>query len=181
MSDDERRLASDAAKVERLLADLQGMVGPSAWQRVEELLQTVTGLYAAGLERALEHARASGANDELVDRLCEDELTSSLLLLHGLHPRPPRERIESALAAAQPRLGHAMQVVDLDEQGVLTLRPNDGALPSCPSSRSSLERTLEELVTANAPEVVRVQLDDGQNGAPRLVQLGLGRAGLESP
>lgn len=177
MSADEERLAADARKIERLLSDLQNMVGPPAWQRVEELVQTVTELYAAGLERTIEHALASGADEEsLVGALCDDELAASLLVLHGLHPRPPRERIQQALAAARAQLGMDLEIADLDPHGVLVLRPQ-GSLPTCPSSRSALERTINDVVSQSAPEVTRVQILGGETPSSRLVQIGMGRAG----
>lgn len=177
MSADEERLAADAWKIERLLSDLQTMVGPPAWQRVEELVQTVTELYAAGLERTIEYALAAGADEpSLVGSLCDDELAASLLVLHGLHPRPPQERIGQALAAARPQLGMDIEIVDLDARGVLVLRPQ-GSVPTCPSSRSALERMIHELVSQSAPEVVRVQLDAEVTPSSRLVQIGMGRSG----
>lgn len=172
MSADEARLEADGREVERLLGELQTMVGPTAWGRVEMLLQTVTGLYAAGLERLLEHGRSAGADEtRLAERVCEDELTSSLLVLHGLHPRPLLERLEGALARA--RLD--VRVLGVDEGGVATLR-SGSPLPSCPSSRASFERTLEELVAQCAPEIGQVRLE-GPDPAARLVQIDLRRVG----
>ena len=177
MSDEDSRLHAATQRVDAILGELHAMVGPPAWQRIEALLQTVTGLYAAGLEHAIDHATATGADAaRLAARLCDDELTASLLLLHGLHPVPTTERVERALTAARTRLGLAIAVDELDRHGVLSLHAEQG-LPSCPSSRASLQQSLADLVYEHAPEVVGVRLHDARDASGGLVQIDVRRSG----
>src|SRR5262249_5956444 len=79
--------AANSQRIERLLDEVRATCGPSTWQRVEELIRALVGLYGAGLERLLLLAAETGAlAGPLRERLCKDELVSSLLLLHRLHP-----------------------------------------------------------------------------------------------
>ena len=89
-------------KIERLLAEAEAATGPTAWPRVEALVSAVVDLYGAGLERMLACARASvESREELDERLVRDDLLSSLLLLHDLHPVPLEERLTRALARVE--------------------------------------------------------------------------------
>lgn len=164
-------------RIERLLDELRGMVGPPAWARVEELLRLVFELQGAGLERLLDHALGAGAGvEELERRTSRDDLVSSLLLLHGLHPVPARERVERALDAAGERLGvgaGALSLVALGDDGVAHLRLEPGG---CPSARPSLAQSVRRAVLDAAPELASVVIE-GLDPAPggKLVTLGLPR------
>ncbi len=66
--------ASDAqagVRVERLLGELQAMVSPLAWQRVQQLVQTLVDLYGAGLSRMLAHA-TDGERATFPERIAGD-------------------------------------------------------------------------------------------------------------
>ena len=144
--DDPRK---DAARIDQLLEGLQGLAGPSTWMAIEELMERLLRTYGAGLARALEHARAAGADGARFDeRVSDDELLSSLLLLHGLHPLPLRARVERALEKVRPALGSHAGDVDLaalDERGNLTLRFL-GSCSGCPSSRATMEHTVRRAI-----------------------------------
>jgi hypothetical protein len=96
---------AEGRRIEQLLDDVRELAPGPAWERVEELVRRMLGLYAEGLARLLAHARAGGAGATFDDLIAGDELVSSLLLLHGLHPQPPAERVSRALAAAKSVLG----------------------------------------------------------------------------
>jgi Fe-S cluster biogenesis protein NfuA len=164
-------------RIERLMEEVRAMAGPSTWPRVEELVRLLVELYGAGLERLLAHARAVATDDAaLAERLRADELVASLLLLHGLHPTPTRERVERAVERARLQLGAAVVTLELgglDEDGVVRVRLA-AAQTGCPSSRGGLARAVEEAVIEAAPEVRRVVVEDpAAPPAPgRLVQIG---------
>ncbi|MFL5263792.1 MAG: NifU family protein [Anaeromyxobacteraceae bacterium] len=179
MADD---LKGEGDRIARLLDDVRGMAGPTTWQRVEELVQRVVRLYGAGLARVLELAAETGAlDDALRARLCEDELVASLLLLHGLHPEPPAERVERAVLALRAQLGPdvALELVALGDDGVVTLRLR-AAKGGCPSTGAALARAIEQHVVEAAPEVTRVVIEGVPATTPRpeerLVTLGRPRA-----
>jgi hypothetical protein len=63
-------------------------------------------LYGVGLQRALEHARASAATESELDAaLVADDLLGSLLVMHGLHPLSTEERVAKLAASLPGRLG----------------------------------------------------------------------------
>jgi Fe-S cluster biogenesis protein NfuA len=174
-TEDELLGASD--RIAQLLEEVRGMAGPSAWQRVEELVQRLLELYGAGLERVVRHAVAvEGTRGALAARLRADELVSSLLLLHGLHPSSTSERVERAVDEARARLGtHELEVLGLDADGTVRLRaaPRPGG---CPSSGAAVASAIERTVLEAAPEVSRVEVEGLERAPARpaepLVQLG---------
>jgi len=86
-----------------LLLEASAAAGPVARERAEELVRLVVELYGTGLERVLELAHEAGAlDDDLLGALAADELVSSLLLVHGLHPYGVEERVERALDGVRP-------------------------------------------------------------------------------
>jgi hypothetical protein len=92
---DEARLKAESAEIEQMLGDLRTQVDADAWQQVEGVLERLVRLYGVGLQRALEHARSSGADAGSFDAaIAGDDLLGSLLAMHGLHPLTPEERVE---------------------------------------------------------------------------------------
>ncbi|MGA9525742.1 MAG: NifU family protein, partial [Myxococcaceae bacterium] len=154
------RFREDGERVERLLDEVRGMAGPATWSRVEELVHRIVGFYGTGLERILGHLADSGGTDaRLIARLCEDEVVSSLLLLHGLHPAPTVDRIQEALDEVRPYLGsHAggVEFVKVTPEGVVHLRLV-GSCHGCPSSRATAEGMLRRAVEDAAPEITGVE------------------------
>lgn len=167
VQDDRALLREDADRVEALLDELQGLVGPLAWGRVEELVERIVRFHGAGLERVL--AIAAGVvepKDGTFEKsLADDEVVSSLLLLHGLHPLPTRDRVERALEEVRPYLSsHAggVELQRIDETGVAHLRLL-GSCRGCPSSRVTIEDAIERAIEEAAPEIVRVEVEEGED------------------
>ena len=73
-------------RIESLLRKLRVSLDDETMADVEEALSLVTGLYGAGLARAVDMLKATDEGDALVTRLTEDELVATLLVLHDLHP-----------------------------------------------------------------------------------------------
>ena len=76
------RAAGD--RIEQLLDELRAVADPRVYERAEELLRLVTELYGGGLARVVELTAEDAP--ALMGRFVDDELISSLLLVHGLHP-----------------------------------------------------------------------------------------------
>ena len=170
--DDDARLRQEGERIEALLEEVASMAGPQTWPRVEELVQRMVALYGAGLERVLEHARAADGTEELDSLLCTDELVSSLLVLHGLHPRSTEERVRRALERVRPYLGsHGGGVELVAVEGDVARLRLAGSCNGCPSSNATAEHTLRRAIEEDAPELVRIEVE----GASELVQLGASR------
>lgn len=162
-------LAATGARIERLL-EASATSGPLARERAEELVRLLSDLYGAGIERILEIAYDAGAlADPVLEALGDDELVSSLLLVHGLHPYSVEERITRALDKVRPYLGsHGGDValLEVTDEGVARLQML-GSCDGCASSAVTLSSAIEGAVTGAAPEVVSIEVvEESAAGAP---------------
>jgi len=85
----------------QMLLDSCAAGGTAAYERAQQLVREVVGLYGAGLERIIQIAGDPG----LAERLATDDLVASLLLVHGLHPHDVHRRVNDALDSVRPYLG----------------------------------------------------------------------------
>ncbi|MBX3162692.1 MAG: hypothetical protein KF773_42415 [Deltaproteobacteria bacterium] len=181
---EDERLTAEAAEIEHLLDEIRALVTAPAWQRIERALGRVVRLYGAGLGRALEHARAAGAEPAVFDELVAgDDLLGSLLVLHGLHPRTLDERVRGALATAREELGVPEDELELVaiSGGRVELRAAHALGGGAMSARVA-EGAIRKVIEAVAPEITAVEIlgpaPRGQERDPSLVQL---RARREGP
>jgi len=92
--------------------------------------------------------------------LAADDLVSSLLLVHDLHPDDCDSRIEQALERVRPYLGsHAGDVAYLgvDAAGIAHLRL-EGSCHGCAGSAATAHTAIERAVLDAAPEVSGVDV-----------------------
>lgn len=161
-------LHSFGERIEGLL-EASAAGGPVARERAEELVRLVVELYGSGLERVLEIVHDAGAlDDRLLDRLTDDDLVASLLLVHGLHPYAVEERVARALEKVRPYLGsHGgdVELLDVTDEGVVRLRML-GSCDGCPSSSVTLKLAVEGAIEAAAPEIVRIEVDTPAAASP---------------
>jgi Fe-S cluster biogenesis protein NfuA/nitrite reductase/ring-hydroxylating ferredoxin subunit len=132
--------------------------GAAAYERAQQLVREVLGLYGAGLERILQ-----AGDPDLAERLATDDLVASLLLVHGLHPHDVHRRVSDALDRVRPYLGSHGGDVDLLEitdgpDGQTVLLAFQGSCKSCPSSAVTLELAVEDAVRAAAPEISSIEV-----------------------
>ena len=151
----------EGERIERLLAEVQATAGPQTWMKVEELVRRLVALYGAGLGRLLELvADTRAVDDRLRERVAADELVSSLLLLHGLHPHSTEARVRRALDEVRPYLqshGGEVELVAVETSQVeLRLL---GACDGCASSRVTAELALRRVIEDAAPEVARINVE----------------------
>jgi Fe-S cluster biogenesis protein NfuA len=116
---------------------------------------------------------AMGAVELLLDvyaELTEDDLVRHLLVLHGLHPDPPRERVGRAVAelgAVVARHGATVELVGVDDGHVHI--GVSGASSGCGSSAAGpvgLEDAVRDCLAAAAPEL---GVEITQRAVPRLI------------
>ncbi|MDB4959792.1 MAG: hypothetical protein JWO36_7361 [Myxococcales bacterium] len=157
---DEVALRAESGQIENLLGELRELVTPPAWQRIDQVLRRVTGLYGAGLSHALDHARDAGADTQRLSELViEDDLLASLLVLHGLHPLTVEQRIARALAAVETELGlveNELTIASL-ENGVLELH-STVALGGGAMSARVAEGVIRKMIEGAAPEVTSIRI-----------------------
>jgi Fe-S cluster biogenesis protein NfuA/nitrite reductase/ring-hydroxylating ferredoxin subunit len=159
-----KNLRAVGDRIEHLLGEVRTISNTDIWQRVEETLGLVAELYGAGLAQVIEIAAGSEGEDRwaLLDRLAEDELVASLLVLHGLHPSNLTTRVQKALDGVRPYLGSHGGDVELigveEEEGVVQLRML-GSCDGCPSSSVTLKLAVEGAIQEAAPEIVRIDVE----------------------
>jgi Fe-S cluster biogenesis protein NfuA/nitrite reductase/ring-hydroxylating ferredoxin subunit len=154
-------------RIERLLEEVRSMASPPAWQRVDELIRLILELYGSGLGRIVEISAEGGPFGEaLLERFTQDELISSLLILHGLHPDDFATRVSKALIRVRPYLGsHGgdVELIDADDAtGVVRLRM-EGSCETCPSSTLTVKLAVEGAIREVAPELSSIEVEGGQN------------------
>ena len=152
--DYEARWRTAGDRIQTLL-DSCAASGTAAYERAQQLVREVVGLYGAGLERIMQAGDAG-----LAERLATDDLVASLLLVHGLHPHDVHRRVSDALDRVRPYLGsHGGDVDLLEIAGGDTVRlAFKGSCKSCPSSAVTLELAVEDAVRAAAPEISSIEV-----------------------
>ena len=160
---DEVTVAPDALveHVQALEERLAAVASPDVRELADELVASVMELYGEGLERVFQ-ALAEGDAPVLAvrDRLAEDGLVASLLLIQGIHPVPLETRVEEALASVRPYLqSHSGDVELLRlEDGVAHLRLQ-GSCDGCPSSSATLELAITQALEESAPDLEGIEVE----------------------
>ncbi len=157
-SESEAQWRTAGDRIQTLL-DSSGASGATAFERAQQLVREVVGLYGAGLQRIMDTL----GDPALAERLATDDLVASLLLVHGLHPHDVRRRVSDALDRVRPYLGSHGGDVDLIEvtdgpEGAGVLLAFKGSCKSCPSSAVTLELAVEDAIRAAAPEICSIEV-----------------------
>ncbi len=156
-------------RVEALLAELTALGDPAVRATAEELVRTLVELYGAGLDRVMRIATEAEAAPVL-RALADDDLVCGLLVLHDLHPLSTAERVDRALAEVRPKLGgHGgdVRLVAVDADGGVVRLRLEGAGHGCPSSRATVVGAVERAIMRAAPEISRVDVEEGEGTAAR--------------
>ena len=150
------------ALVERLgelLSRLENVRDPLARNIAQELLSALMEVYGEGLDRifdALDDPETPARS--VRDRLLDDGVVSSLLLMHGLFPVELETRVRDALDKLRPQVGAEGGKLDLVEvvDGVVRVRliePESGC-----NGGSSLELLVTEALEQAAPDMLGLEL-----------------------
>jgi len=161
-----------AERIETLIQEVSAFSDPHARKTVEELLQAILDMYGEGLARILELTRyAKVPGFELIKMFSDDELISSLLLLHDLHPVDIKVRVEKALNEVRPYLqSHGGNVELLKVEGGVAYLRLDGSCHGCAASAITLKQTIEEAVYKAAPDLERLEVE-GVTDPPRATSM----------
>ncbi len=150
------------ARIEELIQAVDGVADEKARTQTRELVEALLEMQGAGLERMMEVIYDSGPEGQaIIDRLGEDELVSSLLLVHGLHPVDLESRVRGAIEKVGPRLaqhGGSVEFLSVSREGALKLRLA-GNCHGCPSSILTLKFSIEEAIYAAAPDITSLEVD----------------------
>ncbi len=157
LEDVQRRLK----RVEVLVETIQRTADPSVRTATQELIETILDLHGAGLDRILEIVTGVADNGEaMLDRFSRDELISSLLMLHGLHPVDFETRVRKAVETLEPHLrsqGGAIELVSIEE-GIVRLRLTRSG-HGC-SGATALQQTIRSAFYEAAPDLQGLEIDE---------------------
>jgi Fe-S cluster biogenesis protein NfuA/nitrite reductase/ring-hydroxylating ferredoxin subunit len=168
-----KNLRATGDAIEQLLDDLRSSCDAPEMERVEELVRRVTELYGAGIEHIIGMIVDADAEQlapaQILERIVDDELVASLLVLHGLHPLDLQHRVEHALESVRPYLGsHGgdVELVAIDEQQGVARLKMVGSCDGCPSSSVTLQLAVETAIQEAAPEIVRIVAEGSEEPEP---------------
>jgi Fe-S cluster biogenesis protein NfuA len=154
-------------RIERRLDELRASADPRVYDRAEDVLRLVTELYGAGLARVVELVGESAP--AVMDRLVDDELVASLLVVHGLHPDGLLARIERSLESVRPFLaqhGGDVELLEIDADAGAVLLRLLGSCDGCPSSAVTLQSAVERAIVEAAPEIVIIDVVPSSESQP---------------
>jgi Fe-S cluster biogenesis protein NfuA len=143
LSDQEVR--ARVSRLNDLLERLEQLSGPATAVAMEAI-ETLTGIYGAALGRVTAMADTGTLSRR---SLAADEVVGHLLLLHGLHPDPPEERIARALAEV-----HGDVELTGIRDGVAAVRITSAG---CQSTTAALVAAVTDAVLDAAPEITEVE------------------------
>ena len=154
-------------RFQELTASLERIEDPLARRSAEELIGVVLDLYGEGLRRIFEGLAEGGeATAELRQRLADDGIVASLMLIHDLYPVSLEDRVQEALESVRPYMeshGGNVELVALDG-GVARIRLS-GSCDGCPASAATLELAIKQALDEHAPDLEALEVEGG-TGAP---------------
>ncbi len=171
MQHDVQKASSWTGRIEALVERVARFPDADARATTEELLQTVLEMYGEGISRLLEQVyEHSGGDTALLEKIADDELVGSLLLLHGLHPLTIEQRIVRGIEEVRPYLekhgGNVELVKVADNVAYLQLQ---GSCQGCSSSTTTLKTAIEETLYRVAPDLERIETEDANTPAAKPV------------
>lgn len=165
MANNEIRSQGWVDKIEELVRQAESFSDASARRVTIDLLRAVLDFHAAGLEKILDVTFESGpAGEAIIRRIANDDLTSSVLLLHGLHPDDLDTRVNRAVQKLQEMfvsLGAKLSLIAI-ESDTVRLRFDSRRTWSGTPVRDSIEKGILQA----APEITAVIIEGLKEPAP---------------
>ena len=160
-SQERREHYRQAARIETLVQEISTFTDPHARATAQELVQVLLDMYGEGLTRLLELTADTGSSGlALIDNFAEDELLSSLFLLHGLHPLAIETRVLQALDEVRPYLkshGGGVEFIKIEDD--IAYVRLEGSCNGCGTSTVTLKGAIEEAINKFAPDLNGLQVE----------------------
>ncbi|HEX4227943.1 MAG TPA: hypothetical protein VHZ07_04690 [Bryobacteraceae bacterium] len=158
MANDQIRSQEWVDKIEELVRQADSLSDPNARSVAVDLLQAVLDFHGAGLERVMEIAVEAGlAGEAIIERIALDDLTSSMLLLHDLHPDNLETRIDRAIQKLHgvfASLGAKLTLIGI-ENGTVRLHFDSARTWTGAPVKTSVENAIFQA----APEIENVVIE----------------------
>ena len=160
-------------RVEKLAARLQGAGDPEVRATALDLVQSVVELHGAALQRLVDSLLRTPAGEQALIEALRDDLISSMLLLHNLHPDDLETRVLRGIEKARPYLKSHGGDVELAavRDGIVHLRLH-GTCGSCPSSSITLKNAVEDALFEVAPDIVEIVSENAASGTAAKAESG---------
>jgi Fe-S cluster biogenesis protein NfuA/nitrite reductase/ring-hydroxylating ferredoxin subunit len=163
--DSERHLE----RVQELTQALEALEDGPAKALAEDVVGAIVDLYGDGLERIVAILAESGvAGQEIHERMVEDGVVASLLLIHDLYPIDLETRVREALDGVRPYLeSHGGDVELLGVEGGVARLRLQGSCHGCAASAATLELAIKDALDAAAPDLAGLEVEGvaATNGA----------------
>ena len=159
-------------RVEKLAARLESAGDPEIRATALDLVQSVIELHGAALQRLVDSLLQSPAGEQALIDALENDLVSSMLLLHNLHPDDIETRVLRGIEKARPYLKSHGGDVEFTgvRDGIVHLRLH-GTCGSCPSSSVTLKNAVEDALFEVAPDIVEIVSENAVAPAQNVPQL----------
>jgi Fe-S cluster biogenesis protein NfuA len=144
-------------RVEKLAARLELANDPETRATALELVQSVIELHGAALQALIDRFIATDEGERILSEALQDDLVSSMFLLHSLHPDDLETRVLRGIESVRPYLkshGGDCELAGVDN-GIVRLRLH-GSCGSCPSSSLTLKNAVEEALFQAAPDIKEI-------------------------
>lgn len=145
-------------RIEELVHRAEAIGDPNVRGIAVDLLQAVLTFHAAALERMMEISAAAGPSGEaILKRAAEDDLVSSMLLLHGLHPDDLETRVNRAVEKLREAFGSAgagLSLVVIEDDSVRLRFETERAWSGAP-----MKASIEGAIYQAAPEIAHVIIE----------------------
>ena len=144
-------------RIEELVRHVQALPDPAARNAALELVQAVMDFHAGGLERMMQVVSDADSSGRVKQALGADELVSSILLLHDLHPLDLQARVARALdqTAFQSR-GAKVELLSTDG-GIVRVQIEGGL---------GLRAAVEKALANAAPDAEHIALEGAGGQIP---------------
>jgi Fe-S cluster biogenesis protein NfuA len=158
---DSKDFREDMQRIGELVQQIESIADPAARASTKKLVQSIMDLHRRALENALDVVAAAGEPGmSIIDRLGDDPLVSSVLILYGLHPEDLQTRVTKAVDRIRPQLrkqGCEVELLDVNE-GAIRVRVETGS-HSCGSTAKTLQASLEGAIYDAAPDLTSLVIE----------------------
>ena len=148
-------------RVQELTQALEALEDGPAKEIAEDAIGAMVELYGDGLARIVDILGDSGvAGREIHERLVDDGVVASLLLIHDLYPIDLQTRVREALDTVRPYMeshGGNVELLAL-EDGVARLRLV-GSCHGCAASAATLELAIKDALDEAAPDLAGLEVE----------------------
>lgn len=152
----------------KLIAELEQIPDSPLKVATGELVHLLMEVHSAGTEQMMEIVFDSSASgQQTIDKLGNDPIVRSLLLLYSLHPEDLETRVQKSLDALRPRLrklNYGIELLEIEEGGTVRVHVESSG-HACGSTAENVHSMVEEGVYEYAPDVTSLAVS-GLEGQP---------------